>query len=49
MLRVDVVLLSLLLTLTHFTPFSGVSIIHFEQVSVCWDWSLPENYQLVTV
>ena len=34
---VDVILVSLLLTLNIFIPFSSVFIAAFEQVNVCWD------------
>ena len=32
---IDVALMPFLLTLNIFTPFSSVSIVHFEQVNVC--------------
>ena len=34
-LRVDVVLVSLLLTLANFTPFSSISTVDFS-LNVCW-------------
>ena len=33
------VLVFLLLTLTYFAPFSGASVVYFEQVSVSWVYS----------
>ena len=40
----DVVLVSVLLTLNIFTPYSGVSIVNFEQVNACWDIALKVLY-----
>ena len=33
---IDVALVFLLLTLTHFTPFSIVSVVDFEEVNISW-------------
>ena len=42
----DIVLVSLLLTLTHFSSISSVSIVDFERLNICWKWFSEVSFKV---
>ena len=47
LLTLGVVLVSLLLTLEYFTPYSSVSIVNFEQINAGWEVNLGVKINLM--